>query len=113
MACWAHQRPPARNSTATGTHQKVVGYQELAGGRQFFGLFSGLHDVATRWVVTRDVAQWRDEIPWMSLYFSVAVWTSLLLGSFPLVRHLLARYRVRRPLLKASPRPAAIRLPSS
>jgi hypothetical protein len=86
---------------------------ELAGGRQFFGLFSGLHDVATRWVVTRDVAQWRDEIPWMSLYFSVAVWTSLLLGSFPLVRHLLARYRVRRPLLKASPRPAAIRLPSS
>jgi len=86
---------------------------ELADGRQFFGLFSGLHDVATRWVVTRNVAQWHHEIPWMSLYFSVAVWTSLLLGGFPLVRHLLARYRVRRPLLKASRRRAAIQLRSS
>jgi hypothetical protein len=86
---------------------------ELGDGQQSLGLFAGLHDVATRWVVTRNIAQWRDEIPWMSLYFSVAVWTSLLLGGFPLVRHLLARYRVRRPLLKAPRQPAAIRLRSS
>jgi hypothetical protein len=86
---------------------------ELGDGQQSLGLFAGLHDVATRWVVTRNVAQWHHEIPWMSLYFSVAVWTSLLLGGFPLVRHLLARYRVRRPLLKASRRPAAIQLRSS
>ena len=38
---------------------------------------------------------WHDEIAWMSLYFSVAVWTSLLLGGFGLVRHLVPRFRVR------------------
>ena len=51
---------------------------DLAAGRQFFGLFSGLHDVATRWVVTHEAARWDGEIIWMSLYFSAAVWTSLL-----------------------------------
>jgi hypothetical protein len=59
-----------------------------------------LHDLASRWVVTHRIAQWQDEIPWMSLYFSVAVWTSLLLGGFALVRHRLPRHRVRRPLVQ-------------
>ena len=39
----------------------------------------GLRDVSTRWVVTHDLAEWKDEIPWMSLYFSGAVWSSLAL----------------------------------
>jgi hypothetical protein len=39
----------------------------------------GLRDVNVRWVVTRDLAEWKDEIPWMSLYFSAAVWASLAL----------------------------------
>jgi hypothetical protein len=39
----------------------------------------GLRDVSTRWVVTHDLAAWKDEIPWMSLYFSGAVWSSLAL----------------------------------
>ncbi len=43
---------------------------------------AGLYDVSTRWVVTRDLAEWKDEIPWMSLYFSVAVWASLALCVF-------------------------------
>ena len=59
-----------------------------------FGLLSGLHDVATHWVVTHNIARWQDEIPWMSLYFSTAVWASLALASFSLVKHLLPRYRV-------------------
>jgi hypothetical protein len=42
-----------------------------------------LHDLASRWVVTHSIAQWQNEIPWMSLYFSVAVWTSVLLGGWP------------------------------
>jgi hypothetical protein len=29
--------------------------------------------------VTHDIAEWREEIPWMSLYFSAAVWASLAL----------------------------------
>ena len=86
---------------------------ELADGAKFFGLFAGLHDVATRWVVTRAVAPWRHEIPWMSLYFSVAVWASLLLGGFGLVRHVLPRHRVRRPLVRPTRRPVAVAVRSS
>jgi hypothetical protein len=42
----------------------------------------GLRDASTRWIVTHDLAQWRDEIPWMSLYFTAAVWASLALCVF-------------------------------
>lgn len=86
----------------------------MANGQEVLGLLAGLHDLATRWVVTHDIAQWRDEIPWMSLYFSVAVWASLLLGGFGLIRHLVPRYRVRRPLLKpAGRRPVPVTIRSS
>jgi hypothetical protein len=86
---------------------------ELADGHRFFGFVSGLRDLATRWIVTHDFTHWHQEIPWMSLYFSVAVWTSLLLGGFGLVRHLLPRYRVGRPLVKATRRPLAVPVRSS
>jgi hypothetical protein len=39
----------------------------------------GLWDASLRWVVTHDITEWKDEIAWMSLYFSVAVWASLAL----------------------------------
>ena len=84
---------------------------DLASGKHYFGLLSGLHDLATRWIVTRDLARWDGEIAWMSLYFSMAVWASLLLASFDLVRHLLPRYRAL-PLLPkpaAQPAPIAVR----
>ncbi|HLJ00904.1 MAG TPA: hypothetical protein VKT76_14405 [Bradyrhizobium sp.] len=42
----------------------------------------GLRDVSTRWVVTHDLAEWKEEIVWMSLYFSAAVWASLALCVF-------------------------------
>ena len=80
---------------------------DLAAGRQFLGFFSGLHDVATRWVVTHDATRWDGEIIWMSLYFSAAVWMSLLLASFGLVKHLLPYYRVSAP----APRPTVRPLP--
>jgi hypothetical protein len=80
---------------------------DLAAGRQFLGFFSGLHDVATRWVVTRDATRWDGEIIWMSLYFSAAVWMSLLLASFGLVKHLLPYYRASAP----APRPTVRSLP--
>ena len=54
----------------------------LADGSKLLGFLEGLHDVSTRWVVTRDFAHWKDEIPWMSLYFSLAVWASLALCVF-------------------------------
>jgi hypothetical protein len=51
----------------------------LADGGKLFGFVEGLHDARTRWVVTHDLAHWKDEIAWMSLYFSLAVWASLAL----------------------------------
>jgi hypothetical protein len=54
-----------------------------AGDRgKFMRPLAGLYDVSTHWVVTHDLAEWKDEIPWMSLYFSVAVWASLALCVF-------------------------------
>ena len=86
---------------------------DLASGREFFGLFSGLHDVATRWVVTHDIAHWRDEIAWMSLYFSAAVWASLLLAGFGFIRQVLPRYRRSWPAPKPISRPLAVTVRSS
>lgn len=86
---------------------------QLTDGKQYLGLLSGLHDLATRWVVTHNFARWHNEIPWMSLYFSVAVWMSLLLGGFGLVRHLVPRYRVGRPIVRGTRRPVPVTVRSS
>jgi hypothetical protein len=53
----------------------------------------GLRDASTRWVVTHDLAEWKDEIVWMSLYFSVAVWSSLALCVVYSFADHLPRYR--------------------
>jgi len=52
---------------------------KVADGSKLLRPLDGLRDVSTRWVVTHDLAEWKDEIAWMSLYFSVAVWSSLAL----------------------------------
>jgi hypothetical protein len=54
----------------------------VASGNRRLRLLEGLRDVSTRWVVTHDFAEWKDEIAWMSLYFSAAVWASLALCVF-------------------------------
>jgi hypothetical protein len=50
-----------------------------ARGNKILRPLEGLRDVSTRWIVTRDLSEWREEIAWMSLYFSGAVWASLAL----------------------------------
>src|SRR6202161_2792391 len=62
-------------------------------GRGFLRPLEGLRDVSTRWVVTHDLAEWKDEIAWMSLYFSAAVWASLALCAFCSLEDRLPRYR--------------------
>src|SRR5258708_18597475 len=57
------------------------------------GPLEGLRDVSTRWVVTHELAEWKDEITWMSLYFSAAVWASLALCVFYSLEDHLPRYR--------------------
>jgi hypothetical protein len=55
---------------------------DVANGTRLLRPLEGLHDVSVRWVVTHDIAEWKDEIAWMSLYFSGAVWSSLALCVF-------------------------------
>jgi hypothetical protein len=54
----------------------------VADGSKLLRPLEGLRDVSTRWIVTHDFAEWKDEIAWMSLYFSAAVWASLALCVF-------------------------------
>ena len=62
-------------------------------GKKILSLLAGLYDVSTHWVVTRDIAHWKDEIAWMSLYFSAAVWSSLALCGIGLRADRLHQYR--------------------
>jgi len=64
-----------------------------AGGSKLLGPLEGLRDVSTRWVVTHEVAEWKDEIAWMTLYFSAAVWASLALCACYSFHDHLPRYR--------------------
>ena len=65
---------------------------DVASGKELLGLLAGLHDLSNRWAVTHDIVHWQDEIAWMSLYFSVAVWSSLALCSIGLVRDRLLQH---------------------
>jgi hypothetical protein len=65
----------------------------LADGRKLLRPLEGLRDASTRWVVTRDFSQWKDEIAWMSLYFTAAVWASLALCLVYSFGDYLPRYR--------------------
>lgn len=80
---------------------------DLAGGNQLLGLLEGLRDVSTRWVRTHDIAHWKGEIAWMSLYFSGAVWASLALCVFYSLEGELPRYRTETAAIDAPAQPAA------
>jgi hypothetical protein len=66
---------------------------KVADGSKLLSPLDGLRDASTRWVVTHDLAEWKDEIVWMSLYFSVAVWASLALCVFYAFEDHIPRYR--------------------
>jgi hypothetical protein len=65
----------------------------VAAGSRHLRPLEGLRDVSTRWVVAHDLAEWTDEIAWMSLYFSAAVWASLALCVCCSLEDRLPRYR--------------------
>jgi hypothetical protein len=67
-------------------------------GHHYLTIAQGLHDVSTRWVVSYRWADWKSEVTWMSLYFSVGVWVSISL-TFVSAQTLLGR-----PLIAQSPR---------
>lgn len=43
------------------------------------GIWQGIEDTASRWVVSHRWSDWQSEVVWMSVYFSVAVWASIAL----------------------------------
>jgi hypothetical protein len=57
--------------------------EDLAHGRPYLTIADGLRDVSERWVVIHSWQEWREEISWMSLYFSIAVWVSISLVHAP------------------------------
>jgi hypothetical protein len=79
---------------------------EMAVGSKPMRPLEGLRDVSTRWVVTHDLAEWKDEIAWMSLYFSMAVWASLALCVFYSLDDHLPRYRTEAAIGWSSDAPA-------
>src|ERR1700686_4693395 len=79
---------------------------EVADGSKSLRPLEGLRDVSTRWVVTHDLAEWKDEIAWMSLYFSAAVWASLALCVFYSLEDHLPRYRTEAAIGWSSDAPA-------
>jgi len=76
---------------------------ELAAGGKLLHPLEGLRDVSTRWVVTHDIAEWREEIAWMSLYFSMAVWSSLALCVGYSLEDQLPRYRTESAIAITTP----------
>lgn len=79
----------------------------LAEGNELLGLFEGFRDVSTRWVRTHDIAHWKGEIAWMSLYFSGAVWASLALCVFYALERELPQYRTETAAISAPVQHAA------
>lgn len=76
---------------------------DRADGRQYMTLIQGALDAASHRVVSHRWADWRHEMVWMSLYFSVAVWISISLIHAPRPQsHLVSSERKRLP----APRPA-------
>ncbi len=53
--------------------------RDSAAHARYLGIAQGWHDAWRRQIVTRRWEDWREEVPWMSLYFSMAVWMSLAL----------------------------------
>jgi hypothetical protein len=54
-----------------------------ASGRHYLTITQGIHDASEHWVVSHRWEDWKNEIAWMSMYFSVAVWLSIALIHTP------------------------------
>jgi hypothetical protein len=52
-------------------------------GRHYLSIAQGAHDASVRWVVSHRWQDWKSEVVWMSLYFSVAAWISITLVHVP------------------------------
>lgn len=53
---------------------------DQAKGHKYLSIAQGMVDVRRRWTVSYRWEDWRDEVPWMSLYFTFGVWSSISLA---------------------------------
>jgi hypothetical protein len=99
LVIWPHSRREARPLLATccAGGLAYVAYMALvdvpmywarwladeAAGRRYLGVAQGVVDASVRWVVSHRWEDWRSEVVWMTLYFSVAVWLSIALVHAP------------------------------
>jgi hypothetical protein len=58
-------------------------HTDLAAHHQYLSLSAGVGEILQRCTVTREWAAWRQDVPWLSLYFTVAVWISIALAYAP------------------------------
>ena len=58
----------------------------VVAGHAYLPLREGVREVLERCIVTREWAAWRDDVTWLSLYFTVAVWASIALAHVPPLR---------------------------
>ena len=75
---------------------------DLADGSPLLHPLEGLRDARTRWIVTHEFAHWKDEIAWMTLYFSTAVWASLALCVVYSLDGYLPHYRTETAVISAT-----------
>ena len=59
---------------------------DVVAGREYLQLHEGMRELIQRCVVTRDWDAWGQDVPWLSLYFTVAVWISIALAHVPPLR---------------------------
>jgi hypothetical protein len=59
-------------------------HTELAAHQQHLSLSAGFGEILQRCTVMREWSAWREDVPWLSLYFTVAVWISIALTHAPI-----------------------------
>lgn len=57
--------------------------EDLALNTNALSVVEGFRDLSYRWIVVKDWKTWQAEVPWMTLYFTIAVWTSIALSHIP------------------------------
>jgi hypothetical protein len=50
---------------------------DQANAHKYLSIADGMIDVCSRWAVSYRWEDWRNEVPWMSLYFTFGVWSSI------------------------------------
>jgi hypothetical protein len=58
-------------------------HADFAAGHPYLSPGEGMRNVLQRCVVTREWAAWREDVPWLTLYFTFAVWVSIAMAHVP------------------------------